>query len=269
MPELPEVETVVRTLRPRVTGQKIIAVTLHRTDIVTPKEISLAPLLMDRTIASVDRRAKRIVITLDDCNRFYIHLGMTGQLVVESADAVVKPHTHFVLDLQDNSKQIRFRDPRRFGGVFWLGTDSADGDLGPEPLTLKPAHLSKLLQKTTRPIKAALLDQTLISGLGNIYADECLFLSGIHPLTPANRLKQVQVLRLNRAIKLTLRRAISAKGSTLRDYVNADNTPGEYRSSHKVYDRAGEACVNCGKLIKRIVLTGRSTCFCPTCQKRK
>src|SRR4051794_15104240 len=112
MPELPEVETVVRTLRPRVTGQKIIAVTLHRTDIVTPIEINLAPLLKDRTIVSVDRRAKRIVLTLDDCNRFYIHLGMTGQLVVESADAALKPHTHFLLDLEDNGRQIRFRDPR-------------------------------------------------------------------------------------------------------------------------------------------------------------
>lgn len=269
MPELPEVETVVITLRPRVTGQKIVGVTLHRTDIVTPKEIRLAPLLRGRTIVSVDRRAKRIVLTLDDCNRFYIHLGMTGQLVVERADAQLKPHTHFVLDLEGGARQIRFRDPRRFGGIFWLGTDSADGDLGPEPLTLKPAQLSKLLQKTSRPIKAALLDQTLIAGLGNIYADECLFLSGIHPLTAANRLNRDQISRLNRAIKLTLRRAIAAKGSTLRDFVTADNAPGEYRSKHKVYDRAGEECIRCGTLIKRIVLSGRSTCFCPSCQKRK
>ncbi len=269
MPELPEVETVVTTLRPRVSGQKIVAVTIHRTDIVSPKEIDLAHLLRGRTIVSVNRRAKRIVLTLDDCNRFYIHLGMTGQLIVESADAVLKPHTHFVLDLEGDARQIRFRDPRRFGGIFWLGTASADGDLGPEPLTLKPALLIKILQKTTRPIKAALLDQTLIAGLGNIYADECLFLSGIHPLTRANRLNRDQVRRLNRAIKQTLRRAISAKGSTLRDFVTADNAPGEYRSKHKVYDRAGEECVSCGTLIRRIVLTGRSTCFCPSCQKRR
>ena len=268
MPELPEVQTVVTTLRPRVTGAKVAAVRLYRSDIVTPPGTDLASLLTGRCIALIDRRAKRIVMTLDDCNRFYIHLGMTGQLTVESPDAPLKKHTHLVFELEKSLLQIRFRDPRRFGGIFWLGRDSADGDLGPEPLTLRPGRLAKLLGATRRPIKSALLDQTLIAGLGNIYADECLFLARVHPLTPGNLLTLKQVGHLNRAIKLTLRRAIAARGSTLRDYVDAESAPGSYRSKHKVYDREGEKCCQCRTAIMRIVLTGRSTCFCPKCQKR-
>jgi formamidopyrimidine-DNA glycosylase len=268
MPELPEVETVVRTLRPRITRGKISAVHLHRADIVWPAGVHLTPLLRDRIIVSIDRRAKRIVISLDDSNRFYIHLGMTGRLTAEDPQSPLKPHTHFVMQLENASFEIRFVDPRRFGGIFWMGLES-EKYLGPEPLTLKPTRLAQLLQKTTRPIKSALLDQRLIAGIGNIYADESLFLANIHPLTKSNRLTTNQISRLNRAIKLTLRQAIAAKGSTLKDYVNADNTPGEYRSKHKVYDRANHPCPRCQTKIKRIVLTGRSTCFCPTCQKRK
>jgi formamidopyrimidine-DNA glycosylase len=133
-------------------------------------------------------------------------------------------------------------------------------------LTLRPGRLEKLLAATRRPIKSALLDQTMIAGLGNIYADEALFLAGIHPLTLSNTLTAEQVARLNRAIKLTLTRAIKARGSTLRDYVDADNAPGAYRSQHKVYGREGEKCRRCRATIVRIVLTGRSTCYCPRCQ---
>jgi formamidopyrimidine-DNA glycosylase len=165
--------------------------------------------------------------------------------------------------------EVRFRDPRRFGGVFWLGCERGEEDLGPEPLTLRPGRLAKLLAKTRRAIKSALLDQRLIAGLGNIYADEALFLARIHPLIPANELTAEQAARLNRAIKQTLRGAIRHRGSTLRDYVDADNSPGGYRSKHKVYDRAGEKCRRCRRgVIERIVLTGRSTHFCPKCQAK-
>jgi formamidopyrimidine-DNA glycosylase len=269
MPELPEVETVVTSLRPRIVGAKVAGVRLNRTDIVNPTSVDLIELLTGRTVVSINRRAKRIVVTLDDGNRFYIHLGMTGQLTMEQVDSPLRSHTHLVLELQKSAVELRFRDPRRFGGVFWLGEDSPDGDLGPEPLMLRTARLAKILQSTRRPIKAALLDQTLIAGLGNIYADECLFLAKIHPLTPADRLSSEQVARLNRAIKLTLRRAIDARGSTLRDFVDGENAPGKYRSKHKVYDRKGEPCSRCRATIKRIVLTGRSTCFCPKCQVQK
>jgi formamidopyrimidine-DNA glycosylase len=274
MPELPEVQTVVSSLRPRVTGSRVAAVRLHRTDIVSPAGVDLPSLLLGRTITTVDRRAKRIVFTLDDRDQFYIHLGMTGQLTVEPADAPVRPHTHLVIILEKRGArsekregfELRFRDPRRFGGVFWLGSHSPDQGLGPEPLSLRPARLANALARTRRAIKAALLDQTLIAGIGNIYADEALFLARIHPRTPANTLSPEQVGRLNRAIKLTLRRAIRARGSTLRDFVDADNAPGSYRAKHQVYNRAGEKCRRCKTVIQRIVLTGRSTCFCPRCQ---
>ena len=276
MPELPEVQTVVTSLRGRVVGARIATVRLARTDIVSPLGLDLAGLLVGRSIAGVDRRAKRIVFTLDDGNRFYVHLGMSGQLTVESPGAEVRKHTHLALELEGSgfgvqgsgNAELRFRDPRRFGGVFWLGQSPENGELGPEPLTLRPQQLARLLAGTRRAIKAALLDQLLIDGFGNIYADEALFEAGVHPLTPSNRLSAERVSRLNRAIKLTLRRAIAARGSTLRDFVDADNAPGAYRLRHKVYGREGEACRKCRGLIRRIVLTGRSTCFCPNCQKR-
>jgi formamidopyrimidine-DNA glycosylase len=276
MPELPEVQTVVTSLRGRVTGARIAAVRLNRPDILSPPDTDLAALLVGRSIASVDRRAKRIVVTLDDANRFYIHLGMSGQLTVEPLAAEVRNHTHFVMELEGSgfsvqgsgNAELRFRDPRRFGGVFWLGQEPDNGELGPEPLTLRPQQLIKLLAGTRRPIKSALLDQRLIAGLGNIYADEALFEAGVHPLARTDRLSADRVTRLNRAIKLTLRRAIAARGSTLRDLVDADSAPGEYRLKHKVYAREGQPCQKCRTTIRRIVLGGRSTCFCPNCQKR-
>jgi formamidopyrimidine-DNA glycosylase len=269
MPELPEVQTVVSSLGPRVTGAKVVAVQLNRTDIVSPMGIDLASLLVGRTITGVERRAKRIVFTVDGCDRFYIHLGMSGQLTLATRGVEVRTHTHLIVTLKALGKtlELRFRDPRRFGGIFWLGCETAEEGLGPEPLTLKPAMLAKALARTRRPIKAALLDQRVIAGLGNIYADECLYLAGVHPLTLANALSAADVGRLNRAIKRVLRRAIAARGSTLRDYVDADNAPGEYRSKHQVYGREGEPCRTCKTAIERIVLGGRSTCFCPHCQK--
>jgi formamidopyrimidine-DNA glycosylase len=262
------------SLRPRVTGATLARVRVNRIDIVSPAGVDLPPLLTGRAITAVERRAKRIVFTLEGGERFYVHLGMTGQLTVEPPGAPVRPHTHMVFELRRGTKarrheglELRFRDPRRFGGVFWLGAESPDQGLGPEPLTLRPGRLAKLLAATRRPIKSALLDQTMIAGIGNIYADEALFGAGIHPLRPGNSLSGEEVGRLNRAIKLVLRRAIRARGSTLRDFVDADNAPGEYRTKHLVYDREGERCRRCRKhAIERIVLTGRSTCFCPRCQ---
>jgi formamidopyrimidine-DNA glycosylase len=224
--------------------------------------------LQGRRVESVTRRGKRIVFTLDDGNRFYVHLGMTGQLTVTQRDAAVLPHTHVELEL-DNGERLRFRDPRRFGGVWWLGRDAiaADDGMGPEPLNLRPAQLFRRMHKTTRAVKNALMDQTVVAGLGNIYVDESLFAAGIHPLTPANELSVEQVGRLNRAIKTTLRRAIRHRGSTLRDYMDAEGGSGAFQKLHRVYDRAGEPCRKCRRPIERIVLGGRSTHFCPKCQK--
>ena len=283
MPELPEVETVVRTLRPLLIGKVIGAARLERPDMLQPIGTDLPGHLLNRIVTEINRRGKRIVFTLDDANRFYIHLGMTGRLTFEQVSAPLLKHTHLILEIEEGRKpqvslpvsiatssdrfQVRFRDPRRFGGIWWLGREiSPDHQMGPEPLSLRTPQLKKQLARTGRSIKTALLDQTLIAGLGNIYVDESLFAAGIHPLVPANRLTDAQITTLNRAIKSILKKAIDHRGSTLRDYRDANGESGGFQLRHKVYDRAGKPCRVCRAEIQRIVLGGRSTHFCPQCQ---
>jgi formamidopyrimidine-DNA glycosylase len=226
-----------------------------------------------RRAAGISRRGKRIVIALDDRNRLYIHLGMSGRLTLEAASVPVARHTHLVIDLLGNetrsARQLRFCDPRRFGGIWWLGTDEPDAGLGPEPLTMRRGELLKRLGGTSRAIKNALMDQQVVAGLGNIYVDESLFAAGIHPLTPARRLRADEVERLCRAIKLVLRSAIRHRGTTLRDYVDAGGNAGAFQLQHHAYGRAEEPCHVCKTPIVRIVLGGRSTHFCPQCQPRR
>jgi formamidopyrimidine-DNA glycosylase len=166
--------------------------------------------------------------------------------------------------------EMRFRDARRFGGIFWLGSRRAeDGSIGPEPFVMRGAALAARLARTKRAIKNVLLDQSVIAGLGNIYADEALFEAAIHPLHRADWLNGEQVRRLNRAIKLTLRRALRDRGSTLRDYVDANGASGGFQKLHRVYGRAGKPCVRCHRAIARLVLGVRSCHFCPNCQRRR
>ena len=188
MPELPEVQTVVDTLRPAVIGRRMAAIDARRTDVIVPLATDLTRGSLGRTVADVTRRAKRIVFRLDDGNRFYVHLGMTGRLTLDPPDRPLLPHTHVVWTL-DDGLHVRFRDPRRFGGVWWLGLSPGDeANLGPEPLTLPARTLARQLASTTRAIKVALLDQRILAGLGNIYVDESLHRAGIHPLVPRARL---------------------------------------------------------------------------------
>jgi formamidopyrimidine-DNA glycosylase len=241
-----------------------------RADIVRPRGFDLTDAVTGRTVSTIARRGKRIVLTLDDGNALYVHLGMTGRLMIVTPDTPIEPHTHFVADLAAGT-QLRFRDPRRFGGIFWLGRETSPGDtrMGPEPLTMTPAQLAAKLARTKRAVKNALMDQTVVAGLGNIYVDESLFAAGIHPLKRADRLKGDEIARLSRAIKVTLKRAIRHRGSTLRDYVDADGERGDFQDLHRVYARGGEPCRTCDAPLKRIVLGGRSTHFCPKCQRRR
>jgi len=165
--------------------------------------------------------------------------------------------------------QLRFRDPRRFGGIFWLGqADPFDQDLGPEPLTLRSAQLHSRLRNTTRPLKNALLDQTLIAGLGNIYVDESLHAARLHPLRRCDELSATETAQLCKSIKQVLKKAIKHRGSTLRDYVDATGVPGAFQSLHAVYARATLPCRRCKTPVEKITLAGRSTHFCPECQPR-
>jgi formamidopyrimidine-DNA glycosylase len=265
MPELPEVQQVVSTLATHVYRRKIVRVSHWRTDMVEPCDCDLPALLVGRCVEDLRRRAKRIVFSLDTRDRFFIHLGMTGQLTIEPATAPLKPHTHLILDL-DDSRQLRFVDPRRFGAIVWMGL-ARHLRVGPEPLSLRPDRLIKLLARTSRPIKTALLDQTLIAGIGNIYADEALHLAGIDPRMQSRKLASIRVRKLNRAIKLVLRRAIRAGGSSIRDYVDGNGSRGSFQSHHRVYDREALPCTQCQTPILRITLGGRGTHFCPACQK--
>ena len=268
MPELPEVQTVVDGLLPHVVGRTVHRVRSGPHDIVHPRGMLLDPRLVGRTISRINRRGKKIVFTLDDHARFVVHLGMTGQLTLDAPDAPVLSHTHLVLSFTDATPtQLRFRDPRRLGGVWWLGqTGAPDEQMGPEPLTMRWVTLARHLSPTRRAIKTALLDQKVVAGIGNIYADESLFEARIDPRTPACQLTPEQVRRLCRAIKLILRRAIRHRGSTLRDYRDADGLEGGFQKLHRVYDRATLPCRRCKTPINRIVLGGRSTHYCTGCQ---
>ena len=269
MPELPEVQTVVSMLAPRIVGARVAAVHLHRPDILTPAKVDLVRLLTGARIHSISRRGKRIIFELDDGNRFYIHLGMSGRLTLEDRHAPLVKHTHLVLEFAGASPaDLHFRDPRRFGGVFWMGAGSADVGMGPEPLTITAKALHRRLLGTSRSIKAALLDQRLIAGLGNIYVDEALFSAGINPRLAANRISAAGASTLTKAIKRVLHKALRHRGSTLRDYVDATGNRGNFQNLHRVYDRAGTPCALCKSPIRRIVLGGRSTHFCPKCQGR-
>jgi formamidopyrimidine-DNA glycosylase len=272
MPELPEVQTIVATLSPRIAMRPIRALLHLRDDMLLPRGFDLGGALAGRTIHQITRRGKRIIILLDNAQSLLIHLGMTGRLTIEPASTPLAPHTHLVLDLANHDgrrEQLRFRDPRRFGQIRWLGSAPCDDDLGPEPLSMRPAQLARNLGGTRRPIKSALLDQTIVAGLGNIYVDESLFDARIHPLCPANQLTSTQIAALTRSIKKILRRAIKHRGSSIRDYVDADGARGAFQNRHRVYARENKPCPRCRTPIQRIIVTARSTHFCPQCQPRR
>jgi formamidopyrimidine-DNA glycosylase len=273
VPELPEVETVVRDLRPHLTGRRITAIRSGRKRLRLPWKKSWNDTLPGRTIHSVERRGKWIVCPLDDGRRLVFHLGMSGQLKVLDAAAGRESHTHLVFDLDDGGRQLRFRDFRRFGSATLYESAAEleqffhNARLGPEPFALEPVYWRTQLQKTSRALKAVLLDQRLVAGVGNIYADEALFQAKLHPRLAADTLDVRAAARLRRAIVKVLKRAINRRGSSIRNYVGGEGLEGNYQREFGVYGRTGEACSRCGTAIQCIRLAGRATHFCPLCQQ--
>lgn len=271
MPELPEVETIVRELDARLTGRRLGKVRHVRSDVVHGDPRPLGELLPGRKVRQVHRRAKRVMIDLGEPYQLIFHLGMSGNLTVVSPTEPVAPHTHLRLTIRGTPREeLRFRDPRRFGGIWCLtgGRQTVGRRLGPlgiEPLEASPARFRQILARK-RQIKALLLDQTTIAGIGNIYADEALHAAGVHPLTKAEHLDANEAGRLLRSIKSTLRRAIRSNGSTLKDYRRIDGRPGSFQDQHRVYGRSGKPCQKCGTIIESIVAAGRTTTYCPACQ---
>jgi formamidopyrimidine-DNA glycosylase len=274
VPELPEVETVVRDLRPHLVGRRIASVEVSQHALRRPWSPEWGPLLTGRKVREVRRRGKWIVAALDHGLHLVIHLGMSGQLTVVSAKEPRADHTHIVLDLDRSGRQLRFRDIRRFGSAT-LFTDPEQlerffeqSGLGPEPWDLPPLSWRDSLGATSRCLKAVLLDQRVVAGVGNIYADEALFEARLPPAQLGRDTSAREAGRLRRAIVTVLERAIDRRGSSIRNYVGGSGLQGEYQNEFRVYGRTGQPCPRCRTPIERIRLAGRSTHYCPRCQRR-
>jgi formamidopyrimidine-DNA glycosylase len=271
MPELPEVEITRRGIAPVLRRRTITAVTVRNPRLRWRVPASLAAMLLGTRIRAVRRRAKYLLL---DCGTgtLIVHLGMSGSLRVVKAGAPPGPYDHFDLGVGDLT--LRLRDPRRFGAVLWHTGDPARhpllAHLGVEPLS--PAFTGRLLHAATRgrrvAIKQALMDQKVVVGVGNIYASESLFRARVHPCTAAGRLSAARCEQLAIAVRGTLRDALAAGGSSLRDFSHSDGSQGYFQQRHFVYDREGAPCRVCGTPVRRIVQGQRSTWYCPDCQRR-
>jgi len=271
MPELPEVETTRRGLVPLLVGKRIKAAVVRHHGLRQPVPRNLPKLLAGATIRNLARRGKYLLF---DCGKgtLILHLGMSGRLWVANKATPVEKHDHFDLVLESGTV-VRLRDPRRFGLVLWHKGDPLSHPLlagiGPEPLA--PEFDGAVLHQATRSrsaaIKQVLMDSHVVAGVGNIYANEALFRSGINPRTPARRIGLERCKLLARNIKKTLESAIVAGGSSLRDYVGSDGLAGNFQSQFMVYGRAGKPCQRCGTKIREIRQGQRSTYYCPRCQK--
>ncbi|MBV8632451.1 MAG: DNA-formamidopyrimidine glycosylase [Silvibacterium sp.] len=278
MPELPEVETIARGVNDRIRGELIESVwfSRYKEPFKTPPR-PMAAALTGARIDRVRRVGKHIVFDLirpasEPSARhaeWIVHLGMTGRLLVSAPDVPIPPHTHAVLQLS-SGRELRFVDPRRFGRLaLHVPPASGDGFQGPgrEPLTITVEDFAALFRHRKLSIKAALLNQSLLHGVGNIYADESLFRAGVRPTRPAGRLTRQKLTRLHAALQTVLREAIRLGGSSVSDYVDAGGAAGFFQLHHYVYMRAGQACLVCGTPIRRTVIGGRGTHYCPTCQR--
>ena len=276
MPELPEVETVVRGLRPQLEGRLLAKVIQRRADLRFPLPEGFAARLEGRRVERVARRAKYILAHLEGGEVLLAHLGMSGRmLLVEDGGRPLEPHDHIVLET-DRGMQIRFNDARRFGLMDLVAEERLEehwllAELGPEPLSnaFNGPFLAERLARRRTPLKAALLDQKVVAGLGNIYVCEALYLARLSPRRQAYTVGPLRAERLARAVREVLQRAIAAGGSSLRDYVQADGELGYFQHEWAVYDREGEPCRAGaeGHVVRRIVQSNRSTFYCPRCQR--
>jgi len=270
MPELPEVETTRRGLVPHLEGRRITAVSLRRADLRWPIPAAVRERLPGQRIAAVERRAKYL-LTHTAAGSALWHLGMSGVLRVVPGDTPVGAHDHVDVGL-DDGRVLRFTDPRRFGCLLW----QAPGEIHPRLATLGPEPLTAAFNGDTlfaasrgkkASVKVFLMDQTIVVGVGNIYAAEALFAAGIRPAAPAGSVSRARYEKLATAVKRILARAIERGGTTLRDFLNADGLPGYFEQELAVYGREGEACRVCGTALQGMRLGQRATAWCPRCQR--
>jgi formamidopyrimidine-DNA glycosylase len=285
MPELPEVETVRRGLAPHLVGRRIAKAKTKRADLRFPFPPRFAKRLEGRRVEALSRRAKYLLAELDDGTIWVTHLGMTGRWSVSGlerqpgdfyyAEPPDPAHTHVVIEMEQGAR-LEFNDPRRFGYMDLIAREAFDAhpwfkNLGPEPLgnAFSAPYLAEAFAGKKANIKAALLDQRVVAGLGNIYVVEALHRAGIAPARAAGSISRARLDKLAPAIRAVLEEAIAVGGSTLSDYASVDGRQGGFQQRFRVYDREGERCVTpkCGGIIRRVVHSGRSTFWCAKCQR--
>jgi formamidopyrimidine-DNA glycosylase len=279
MPELPEVETVARGLQKTVLGRKILSVALGKTDFIDDPS-ALERYLPGRRIDAVERYGKFMMLRLSgrdaraesgeppEAASLLVHLGMTGNLASRGADEAHEKHTHVCMAL-DDGRELRYTDPRRFGRMAYLAGEAIARELqrfGADPLLVgKEEFVTRIKARRSR-IKALLLDQSVLRGVGNIYADESLWRAKIHPARTSASLKPAELLKLRRVLQEILRKAISLGGSTIADFQDGQGEPGEYQKHHRAYGREGHKCYRCGAILRRTIVAGRSSYYCSACQ---
>jgi formamidopyrimidine-DNA glycosylase len=270
MPELPEVETIRRSLERRIVGQRIASAVVRERRLRRPVQPDFEHRIRGRRIESVDRRGKYLLFRLDGGPCLLAHLGMSGRLLVRNRDAAAELHDHVILWFE-SGLVLAFNDPRRFG-LLRVGDPAGFEELrtlGDDPLvgssSLDAWH--RRLRDRRLPIKNLLMNQRVLAGIGNIYANEMLFVAGIRPRRRASRLGRREIDRLSKAVHDVLNEAIRLGGSSISDFRDTDGREGTFQIHHAVYDRGGEPCRHCGSTIRRIVLGGRSSFYCPNCQR--
>jgi formamidopyrimidine-DNA glycosylase len=271
MPELPEVETIVRGLAPVLRGRRIEAVTVRDGRLRVPIPRDFASRLTGRRIVGMHRHGKFILAPLDDGQLWLVHLGMSGRLTLGTAGRSTVRHDHVVLRL-DDGRLLTYNDPRRFGRLAVIAGDRAPGETAPgldalsEQFTPAALHAGARRHRRTT-VKSLLMDQREVAGLGNIYVNEILFQAGVRPRRRAGRLTRADCARVVAATRSVLARAIAYGGSSISDYRDGFERFGSFQAEHRVYDRAGEPCRRCGTPVRRCVVTGRATYYCPRCQR--
>jgi formamidopyrimidine-DNA glycosylase len=277
MPELPEVETVARGLRKAILGRRILSVTLGKSDFIDDPA-ALEQHIPGRRIEAVERYGKFMLLRLsatggesngDAANAaLLVHLGMTGNLAPRPAAQEWEKHTHVCM-LLDDGRELRYSDPRRFGRMAYLAGEALEEELrrfGADPLEVSAEEFAARMRSRKARIKALLLDQSVLRGVGNIYADESLWRAKIHPARVGARLSKEQAAALHHALQDILKKAIVLRGSSISDFLDADGQPGEYQRRHRAYGREGKGCYRCKTVIRRVIVAGRSSYFCPKCQ---
>jgi formamidopyrimidine-DNA glycosylase len=280
MPELPEVETVARGLRLTVLGRRILSVTLRKTDFIDDPSL-IERHLPGRRIEAVERYGKFMLLRLSGAQgedsakngdsapaALLVHLGMTGHIASTAAEQPWEKHTHASF-LLDDGRELRYTDARRFGRLAYLSAEHLPAELegfGADPLEVSSEDFVAVIRARSSRIKALLLNQTVLRGVGNIYADESLWRAKIHPARLGTSLSKKQVVALRHALQQILKNAIAMRGSSIADFRDAEGEPGEYQQHHRAYGREGERCYRCGALIRRAIVAGRSSYFCPRCQ---